>query len=191
MTALGTTKTVYFYGSMGKKYGKKHQFAFSNWFQLLGGMVSRFGPQIKEEIRVGDWHLYNGAKKVGNDLGPEDIEQNARLTKNSVHLVPAVSASSSIIRVIVGAVLIVAGLYFSQPWLVNIGASLVLGGVAEMLMKQPNADQRALQDENTSSIFNSARNVTTQGGPMPLIYGTVERASSVVINSDFSSDETE
>lgn len=190
MSATATVKNVYFYGAMRKKYGAKHQFAFANWFQLLGMLKSRFGAQISNEIEEGKWHLYDGAKKQGNDIDDRSV-QSHNFEKNAVHLVPATEASSSVIRIILGVVLIVVGYFFPvlAPYLYPLGASLIIGGVAEMLTKQPIADQGKLQDENSSSIFNAARNVTTQGGPVPIIYGTVVRASSVVISSDFSADE--
>lgn len=187
---MNTLKTVYFYGSMAKKYGKKHTFAFANWFQLLGMMKSRFGAQIANEIEDGSWSLFDGAKKPGNDIDDKSV-RNHKFEANSVHLVPAVQGASSIIRIILGIILIVIGYFFPvlAPYLYPLGASLIIGGVAEMLTKQPIANQQALQDENASSIFNAARNVTTQGGPVPIVYGTVVRASSVVISSDFSADE--
>lgn len=186
-------KTVHFHGSLAKKYGKKHEFAFANWFQLLGGLVSRFGPQIKEEIREGKWSLFDGARKAGNDLSEEDIKANRSVKSKTFHLVPAVEGASSVVRIIVGVALIAAWEVSPvlAPYLYPLGASLIIGGVAEMLTKQPVVDQTKMQDENASSIFNSARNVTTQGGPVPLVYGTVVRASSVVITSDFSADETD
>lgn len=184
-------KTVIFHGAMAKKYGKRHQFAFANWFQLLGGLVSRFGVQIKEEIAAGKWHVTDGAAKQGNDLSEVDIQKNKALTKKTLHLIPAVEVSSSVLRIVIGVVLIVVGTFVpGMQWLVPIGISLAIGGVVEMLTKQPTIDtNRVQQDGNASSIYNSAKNVTTQGGPLPLVYGTVERASSVVISSNFSADE--
>jgi predicted phage tail protein len=185
-----TMKSVYFYGALRKKYGAKHSFAFANWFQLLGMLKSRFGPQIANEIEDGKWHLFDGAKKPGNDLEDKSVRTH-KFEHNAVHLVPATEASSSVVRIILGIILIVIGYFFPvlAPYLYPLGMSLIIGGVVEMLTKQPIPNQDRLQDENASSIFNAARNVTTQGGPVPIVYGTVVRASSVVISSDFSADE--
>ena len=62
-------RTIKFYGAMRKKYGPSFKFAAENWTQVLGGLVSAFGPQIREEIRAGAWHLIDGPKRAGNDIG--------------------------------------------------------------------------------------------------------------------------
>lgn len=189
--STATLHDVYFYGKMAKKYGKKHKFAFANWFQLLGLLKSRFGPQIAVEIEEGKWHLYDGDKKNPEHALYDFEVREHKFTSGVVHLVPAVEGANSFVRFILGVVLIVIGYFVPvlAPYLYPLGASLIIGSVAEMLTKQPIPDQGRMQDENASSIYNSARNVTTQGGPKPIIAGTVVRASSVVINSDFSADE--
>jgi predicted phage tail protein len=172
---------------MGQKYGKKVTLAGSNMFQLMSGLVSRFGPQFKEDCRTHDWHLTDGPVKKGNDLGEDDLGK--ALSKRTLHLLPAVEGASSTLRIIVGIVLIIAGAYFNQPWAVNLGVAMVLGGVVEALTKPKTQTPTQPQNDKGSAIYNGAVNVTSQGGPIPLIYGRVQRASSVVISTDFSSDE--
>ncbi len=102
---------------------------------------------------------------------------------------PVVQGSSGTVRAIIGIVLVVVGLYFNQPWLVNIGASMALGGIVEILTKPKTQTPTQKQDDKGSAVYNGAVNVTSQGGPIPVLYGRVGRASSVVISTDFSSDD--
>jgi predicted phage tail protein len=180
--------TVQLHGFMGKKYGKTAILAGENMYQIMSGLVSRFGAEFKEDIRTHDWHVCENKVKAGNDLDELDI-QNKKIKAKILHLLPAVEGASGALRVILGAVLIVVGMVFAQPWLVKFGISMVLGGIAEMLTKPNNSSPSQPQDQRGSSIYNGAVNVITQGGPIPLIYGRVSRASGVVISTDFSNDE--
>lgn len=182
-------RTIKLHGFLGKKFAKEVQLAGNNMFQLMSGLKARFGQEFHDIIRDNDWHVVEGKLKKGNDLWEENL--NKSLREDVIHILPAVKGASAVFRTILGVVLIVVGVWFNQPWLVNIGVSMALGGVAEMLMKPKSMDQRKQQDEGGSSIFNSAKMVTTQGGPVPVIYGRVRRASSVVISTDFSSEETQ
>ena len=175
------------HGFLGEKYGKSVKIEAANVFQIMSALVSRFGPQFKEDVRVNSWHVISGPKRPENALGEESLAQH--LKHKTLHLVPAVHGGSGSVRAIIGVVLIVVGAYTGQPWLVQMGVALALGGVVEMLTKPPAANAKQNQDDNASHIYNSARNVTSQGGAIPLRYGRVHRASSVVIATDFSSDE--
>ncbi len=183
-----TVQTIHLHGFMGKKYGKTVKLAGENMYQIMSGLVSRFGPQFKEDVRANNWHICEGKVAAGNDLNEEEVKHK-KLNKKTLHLVPVVEGASSALRIIIGIVLIVVGAYFGQGWAVQMGIAMVLGGVVEMLTKPKNQSPTQSQDQRGSSIYNGAVNVTTQGGPIPLIYGRVQRASSVVISTDFSSDE--
>ncbi|MGH6646206.1 hypothetical protein [Aquabacterium sp.] len=179
--------TIKLHGFLGQKYAKTVKLDADNVFQIMSALVSRFGPGFKEDVRVNSWHVISGPQRPENALDEQDLAH--QLKHKTLHLVPAVQGGSGAVRVIVGVVLMVVGAYFGQGWLVQIGASLALGGVVEMLSKPPTAGARQNQDDNASHIYNSAVNVTSQGGAIPRIYGRVQRCSSVVIATDFSSDE--
>jgi predicted phage tail protein len=179
--------TIKFQGFLGKKYGKEVSLAGANMFQLMAGLVHRFGPEFKEDIRTSNWHVYVGSKKQRN-LGEEDLANPIK--DRVIHLTPAIGGGSAAVRIVIGAVLVVAGVYFGNPWLVKVGAALVLGGVVEMLTK-PKAGMAPTDrsDEAASALYNGVVNVTEQGTPVPIICGRVQRASSVVISLDVSSEE--
>lgn len=180
-------KTIKLHGYMGKKYGKSVRLDGDNMFQLMSGLISRFGQQFKEDVRVGAWHLIKGKLNSKQDIGEDELD--VALNSDVVHLVPAVEGKSAGVRIVLGIVLIAVGLYTGQGWLVQVGAALAIGGVVEVLTKPANANSSQNQTDNASHIYNSATNVTSQGGAIPLIYGRVRRASSYVITADFSSDQ--
>lgn len=182
-----SVQTIQLHGWLGQKYGKTVKLGCDNMFQVMSGLISRFGPQFKEDIRQHGWHVVEGSVKPGNELTEKTLQKT--LKKKTVHILPEVKGESAALRVILGVVLIVAGLYFGQTWLVQAGVALAIGGVVEMLLKPKLGGPDQPDDERGSDIYNGAENVTTQGGPVPLIYGRVRRSSSVVISTDFSADE--
>ena len=186
---MNDVRTVHLHGFMAKKYGKSVKLAGANMFQIMSGLVSRFGPEFKEDIRTNGWHVVEGAVKPGNDLAEEELSK--RLNKKTLHLIPVVMGASAVLRVVIGIVLLVISYFVPAlaPYLVPIGVSLIVGGVVEMLTKPKVGQPQQKQDDKGSAIYNGAVNVTSQGGPIPLIYGRIQRASSVVISTDFSSDE--
>jgi predicted phage tail protein len=181
-------RTIKLHGFLAKKYAKSVELAADNMFQVMCGLISRFGPQFKEDIRAHNWHICEDKVKPGNDLSQDELEKT--LTKKTLHFVPEVKGSSAALKIVIGIILLVAAFFgYGNQYTVQTGIMLILGGVSEILTRPKLQGPVQAQDQRGSSIYNGALNVTTQGGPVPLIYGRVQRASSVVISTDFSSDE--
>lgn len=180
--------TIKLHGFLGKKYGKTVTLAGANMFQIMSGLISRFGHEFKEDVRVNNWHLVEGPRAKKKDIGEDELSKP--LTEKTLHFIPAVSGASAELRVVIGVTLIVVGsIVPGMQWLVPVGITMAVGGVVEMMTKPPGADSQQNQEDNGSYIYNSAKNVTSQGGAIPLLFGHVTRASSVFISTDFSSDE--
>lgn len=69
--------------------------------------------------------------------------------------------------------------YAAQAALV-VGSSLVLSGIANLLFSPTTPQPRDAEDQITSSYFNGPVNLTTQGNPVPLVYGKLRIGSQVV-----------
>lgn len=185
---MSTLHTIKLHGFLGDKYAKSVTLAGANMFQVMRGLIHRFGPEFKEDVRSADWHVLLGNRRAKKDLGEDDLGRF--INDRVIHLIPAVAGGSGAVRTILGAALVVVGVITQQPWLVNVGAALAIGGVVEMLTK-PVLGQPGRDDANNeaSYIYNGPVNVTEQGVPVPLIFGRVGRCSSVIIASDFSNEE--
>ena len=180
-------RTIHLHGFLGKKYGKTVQLAGDNMYQIMAGLTSRFGPEFKEDIRTNNWHIVEGSIKPGNDMDVQDLPRN--LKKKTLHLLPEVKGESAALRVVLGVIIIIIGVYFDSPQLVAMGTAMVLGGVTSMLTKPPKSTASQAINDQGSYLYNAAVNVTSQGGPVPRVYGHFPRASSVIISTDFSNDE--
>jgi predicted phage tail protein len=105
-----------------------------------------------------------------------------------ISFVPVVSGAGAAARIILGAALIV-GAFFTggatigllglaapiavSTVLLGIGASLVLGGVAQLLTPVPKVPQgaNAEDDPRKSYSFSGIQNTSRQGVPVPIVYG--------------------
>ena len=189
MTAVMTAaKTIKLHGWLGEKYAPELKLSGDNMHQIMCGLVHRFGPQFKEDIRLGEWHVCNGKFQDSDAL--DDKTVNKKLVKKTLHIVPSVRGSGRWVRIIIGVILLVAAYFgYGNSYTVQLGIALILGGVVEVLTRPKTAAPTQPADQRGSAIYNGAVNVTSQGGPVPTGYGRVQRASSVVISTDFSSDE--
>jgi len=71
--------------------------------------------------------------------------------------------------------------------LFNIGVSLSLTGIAQLLTPTPNAQKET--DRKDSFLFDRATDLTVQGQPVPLLYGEFLAASPLIISSALTTQQ--
>lgn len=108
-----------------------------------------------------------------------------------INVSPRVAGSGKFGSFIAGAVLLGAGLILSNPTLMWAGGAMMLGGVAQMLTKQPsfNQDYKGIEDSK-SSYFTNLQNIVGQGKQIQRVYGDI-RVGSVVVSESVSSHRTD
>jgi predicted phage tail protein len=130
------------------------------------------------------------------DLDLEELHDPAG--QQEIKIVPVVAgAGGATGRIIVGALLI-AGAFFTggatigllglaapiavSTVLLGIGATLVLGGVAQLLTPTPKVPQGSdgQDDPRKSYSFSGIQNVSRQGVPVPIVYGETIVGSVVI-----------
>ena len=62
----------------------------------------------------------------------------------------------------------------------GMGVALVLGGVANLLVKQPKMTTGGTQEDGKNYGFNNLANVTQQGASIPLCYGEITIGAQVI-----------
>ena len=115
------------------------------------------------KLRPDLWHGRQRIKVLGCDsvesiLKPNDMEE--------LHIVPAFTGGGGVIKIIIGAVLVVVGVITGQGWLIEIGASMVIGGLINVLFPTKTAGS------GTSNYLGAPGNTTRIGTRIPLILGT-------------------
>lgn len=197
-------RTIRIYGALAKflkrrvfraevaNAGEAVRFLLANFPQLEQHMADQY-----YEVRVG-----SRALKLGDD--PSELHAPTG-SKEVISIIPVMAgAGSSGGQVLAGVALIglailtggiasagvalggFMGIGTVGTAVVGIGASLVLGGVAQMLTPTPqlNSGTSYGQDSDTdprrSYSFSGVQNTSRQGSPVPVVYGEVIVGSIVI-----------
>lgn len=146
---------------------------------------------------------------AGEDVSEETL--SARLHEPLppgavIHIVPRMEGAknSGLFQVIAGAALIVASFIpglnvavwagMAATWsslAFSIGASLMLGGVAQMLTPKPQSPSAHHADNGKQNVyFSSLDNMIAQGNPLPILYGEMLVGSRRISQSLSTRDES-
>ncbi len=100
-----------------------------------------------------------------------------------VDIVPTPLGASGVVRVVIGVVLIVAGIFTGNPGLVLLGIGYLAGGIAQILSKPPSLDDFA---DQPGTAFGGLENTVQQGHPVPVLYGEAVIGSATIGLSTFA-----
>jgi predicted phage tail protein len=119
------------------------------------------------------------------DLTAEELHDPAGAAP--ISFVPVVAGAGAVGRIIAGIALVAIGLFvpgigaLGVQILVGVGASLVLGGVAQLLTPTPTTSKDE-GDPRKSFSFSGIQNTNRAGVPVPVVYGET-LVGSVVISA--------
>ncbi|HDV2276120.1 TPA: tail assembly protein, partial [Escherichia coli] len=155
-------------------------------------------PAFRQKLS-GGWYQ---VRIAGKDTGEREL--SARLHEPLpdgavIHLVPRTAGAKNggVFQIVLGAVAI-AGSFFTAgatlaAWgaaigaggmtgiLFSLGASMVLGGVAQMLAPKPKTPRMQTTDNGKqNTYFSSLDNMVAQGNVLPVLYGEMRVGSRVV-----------
>ena len=128
------------------------------------------------------------------DLSGEELHDPAGAS--TIRIAPVVAGAGSVGRILLGVALIalafVPGVGIATAGalagkltavgttLFGLGASMVLGGVAQLLTPVPKVDATSEQDPRRSFSFSGIQNTSRQGTPVPIVYGETLVGSIVI-----------
>ncbi|PHM69463.1 tail assembly protein [Xenorhabdus sp. KJ12.1] len=185
-------------GVLGKKYGKEHKVRCTTVRQgisiincnrdgLLAWMKQNAQKYQKYHIRV------TRANGTVRDMSETEYQMENHGDMVHVHITPIYQGAGAkvmgAIQVVVGVVLIVAGIYTGQPGLILQGALMLAGGVVSLLSKQPKPNTGGADNRKNSTYFDGPENTVEQGAPVPLIYGEEILVGSQLISLKLSVEQ--
>jgi predicted phage tail protein len=179
-------------GVMGKKFGKHWELDVSSPAEALR-MIEANRPGLRQWV-LSNREKYSTYRVVCTlDDGREEELEDATYVANrtnlkSIRFTPVVEGASGAAKIVVGAIMIAVAYFAPGPWspyLYQIGAALILGGVVELLSPRPKKDDKS---ETNSYYFDGPANTERQGNPVPLIYGRM-LVGSHPISASISVDE--
>lgn len=182
---------VRFYGSL-KQFGSEFRLDCQTPAEVIHALTSQI-PKLRQFIQQGLFTVRVGRDYFDNRYLEKGLSQKLK-DDAVVHLTPTLKGSKrgGLFGVIAGVALIATAfalgpLGFSviganAAWMVGgLGASLLLGGVAQMLTKMPSMSTGKDADKKQSTSFSNLSNMAAQGRPMPLAYGRI-RVGSLIIS---------
>lgn len=165
-------KTVKLYGPMRKRFGREFELAVSSpqeAIRALSNQIPGFKEYLFNSKSAGlTFAIFIGKRNVGSE------ELDSPTGQDEIRIAPIIEGSkrAGLFQTIFGVALIAVGAWFGQGWVVNMGISMALGGVVQMLSPQPKG-LGAKDDPNNmpSYAMNGAVNTQAQGNPVPVCYG--------------------
>ena len=187
-------KTIMLYGPIGAQFGHVHRYNVSSPAEAIKALSATLEGFKKAFIDGGHYRILIGGKtSVNLDEAEYPISD-----RETIRIIPVVAGSSGLGKVVLGGALIFlsGGLAFGAgagsllgaasattmaSTIGQIGVSLALGGVSQMLFSPQNNNSSSERPENKPSfIFNGAINTTRQGNPVPICYGRMMVGSQVI-----------
>lgn len=188
-------------GILGKKFGKVHHRLIST-IREAGVALSATIPgfekfMISSKERGLTYAVFKGEKNIGaDDLG-------FPVTEEIIRIAPVVvgSKKAGVLQTILGAVIVAAAVIMgpagtgvlaaSTAWGVGLGgASMMLGGVVQMLSPQPAGLARKESPENKASYaFGGVTNTASQGYPVGLLYGKRRIGGAIISAGIYVEDQ--
>ena len=182
---------VRFYGSL-KQFGSDFKLDCQTPAEVIHALTSQI-PKLRQFIQQGLFTVRVGRDYFDNRYLEKGLSQKLK-DDSIIHFTPTLKGSKrgGLFGVITGVALIAGALALgplgfsvigaNAAWMVGgLGASMLLGGVAQMLTKMPSMSTGKDSEKKQSTSFSNLSNMAAQGRPMPLAYGRI-RVGSLVIS---------
>ena len=179
-------REIRLYGHLGREFGRVHRMAVDGAAEAIRALCANFdrfeqallSHPLGFHVIVGDRALAD-AEQLRDPAGAADV----------LRIIPATAGSKSKwVGILLGGALIAASFFipglpaFASQLMVGFGASMVLGGIAQMLAPNPKQQAGAdnAPDNKPSYVFNGPLNTSIQGGAVPIGYGRMIVGSAVI-----------
>ena len=180
-------------GVLGKTFGNVHHRLISTVHEAgaaLSATIPGFEKFMNNSKEKGlTFAVFKGKKNISED------DLGFPVSGEVIRIVPVVigSKKAGILQTILGAVLVVAGFISTAaaaPYLYSMGASMMLGGVIQMLSPQPGGLARKESSDNKASYaFGGVTNTASQGYPVGLLYGKRRIGGAIISAGIYVEDQ--
>ena len=159
-------------GKLGKIFGREFECMANSPADVIRFLCANFS-NFRSYVEQYNYRVFSvKSGKIKFNFSETDLQDNLLTPQDTFILCPVteISGQGSVFRIIAGAALIGVSLFV--PFLgasgVLLGASLILGGIAELLSPQTKTPEK---DKTESFLFDSAAGQSRLDLPIPLLYG--------------------
>jgi predicted phage tail protein len=198
-------RVIKVYGKLAKHLGQRSfKAAVKTPAEAIRFLLANF-PDLRGVLSEGDYKVTVGRNQLDLIDHPEHLHFPVA-SQEPIRIVPVIAGAEGVGQILAGVALVAFSLLFAPgaalagglftlgPQAVSIGvgigASLILGGVAQMLTPTPTIQQGTDGDNDPrkSYSFSGIQNVSRQGVPVPIIYGEVF-TGSIVVSAGINTEE--
>jgi predicted phage tail protein len=167
---------VTLYGPLAKEFGRDWNLAVSSPREAIR-LIEANKPGFLNWIR-GNLDKYDRYKVIVDyeDGRKEHLDEDTfplQRQMKRIRIVPIVMGAGGVGKIILGVLLVAAGVISGNPMLVGSGILSMAGGIIELISPRPKKTDQSVREDGTSYFFDGPVNTTQQGVPVPLIYGRV------------------
>lgn len=198
---MDQVRTIRLYGKLGNKFGRVHYFAVKNTAEAIRALCVMI-PGFQQELMTSSQRGVAYSVFLGKEnIGDTDLQKP---TGNEViRIAPILQGAKSggLFQTILGAALVIGAGFFTGGtafaalgaggvggFVASVGASMFLGGVIQLISPQQTT-QSSSTNNGASYNFSGAVNTTTQGNPVPVLYGRMIVGSAVISAGIYSQDQ--
>lgn len=201
----GKTVRIVLGGALGKRFGSEWHLCVSSPGEAIRAIDANTRGELKRYLSgVGGKRLYKVAiARKDNLIEPKDEIHNPS-GQQDIYILPAAKgAKSGFGKVLAGIALVALAVASGGTSLAAtgflggfagttamVGASLILGGVTQLLTPTPSFDQNAVGDSRGSNIFEGNATTTSQGGAVGLVYGRMSVSPMPISESYTAVDQS-
>ncbi len=198
-------RVIKVYGKLAKHLGQRSfKAAVKTPAEAVRFLLANF-PDLRGVLSEGDYKVTVGRNQLDLTDHPEYLHVPVA-SQEPIRIIPVIAGAEGVGQVLAGVALVAFSLLFAPGAAlasglftlgsqaasigVGIGASLILGGVAQMLTPTPTIQQGTDGDNDPrkSYSFSGIQNVSRQGVPVPVIYGEVF-TGSIVVSAGINTEE--
>lgn len=184
-------KTVLLSGSLARLFGRVHRLVIdtpAEACRALAVTIPGFESYMRNAHLKGlRFTIFKGKHNISQD----ELKHNSG--KEVIRIVPVIAGSkrAGVLQTIIGAVLVIAGGVMTiisggtasplAAGLMQMGAAMMIGGVAQMLSPQTKGlASRQDPDNMPSYAFGGPVNTVAMGNPVGVAYGLRERGGAII-----------
>jgi predicted phage tail protein len=200
-------RVIRIYGRLARFLGRRtFRAEVASAAEAVRFLLANF-PQVEKHMADQHYRVSVGDRAIDS----EELHEPAGCS--DIAIVPVIGGAGAVGRIVAGVALVAAAFVIGQPWLgpyafsliTGVGASLALGGVAQLLTPVPriagpgatamsgagasaNAAKADDNDPRKNYSFSGIQNTSRAGVPVPVIFGEVI-VGSVVISAAIDVDQ--
>ncbi|MDO8233956.1 tail assembly protein [Citrobacter werkmanii] len=193
--------TIRLYGALGARFGRVHKLAVQTSAEAVKALCVNFDGLEDYLVNAKKNGMVFAVFRGKRNIGVQDFKELGG--KSEIRIAPVMEGAkkAGMFQTILGAVMVVAGVVIGamNSWtgvgltfgagLVMSGASMMAGGLYQMLSPQPKGLQgRDDPDNKPSYAFGGSVNTLAMGNPVAVLYGEREIGGAIISAGVISED---